>query len=91
MVDEGLTHVAVSARQAVEPLGRFPCRRHMGEHCRFAVWTVVVAAFAAGLLTPVAAKAHVGAAPPGGQGVVCAGTSPHKLVACLSPQLSPRR
>jgi hypothetical protein len=90
MVDEGITQLAASAGRVAEPLGRFPCRRYMGERCRLAVWILVVGAFIVGCLTPIAAKAQAwGGAPWKVQATICAGTAANKLGACNSPQPFP--
>ncbi|MEV6981009.1 hypothetical protein AB0M95_07070 [Sphaerisporangium sp. NPDC051017] len=91
MADEGQTRFAAT-EQAVEDFGPFACRRHMGARCRLAVWALVVAAFAAGFVMPISAKAEARTAMPAPAGwVSCAEALAHKLDSCHSPLVSPRR
>ncbi|GII62029.1 hypothetical protein Skr01_21140 [Sphaerisporangium krabiense] len=91
MVDEGQTRFAAT-EQVMQPLIPFVCRRHLGERCRLAVWALVVAAFAAGFVMPMSAKAddETAARPLAARSAACGGHDAHKLVTCPSPRPSPR-
>ncbi|WP_203983175.1 hypothetical protein [Sphaerisporangium rufum] len=89
-MDEALKELAGSAGRAVESLGRHRCRRHTAYQCRLGVWTVVLGAFVAGIVTPISVQAETRAAPD--QSVAsCEAVAVNKLGPCLSPKHSPRR